>query len=351
MFKLCLLLSGLVFAVFGMSPRGGTMHYRQLGRTGWKVSEISFGAWAIGGAWGSVSDNESLAALHQAVDGGVNFLDTADVYGDGRSERRIAQLKKSRKEEVIVATKAGRRLPRQTVKGYSRENLTTWINDSLRNLGCDSLDLLQLHCPPSEVYSRPGIFGMLDDFVRAGKLRYYGVSVEKIEEALKAVEYPNVQSVQIIFNCFRQRPADRFLAEAKRKQVGVLARVPLASGLLTGKFRPDTTFAADDHRNFNRHGEAFDVGETFSGVDYRAGLEAVEEIRALLPAEVSMSQFALRWILMFDGVTCAIPGAKRPDQVIENCRASDLPLLPETTMASVRQIYEKRIAKLVEHRW
>ena len=327
------------------------LHYRQLGRTGWKVSDISFGAWAIGGAWGSVSDDESLAALHRAVDCGTNFIDTADVYGDGRSERLIAQIKKNRKDEVIVATKAGRRLPRQSVEGYSRQNLTAWVEDSLRNLSADTLDLLQLHCPPTALYDHAEVFGMLDDLVEAGKLRYYGVSVEKVDEALKAIEYPHVQSVQIIFNCFRQRPADRFLAQARKKQVGVLARVPLASGLLSGKLRADTKFAPDDHRNFNRHGEAFDVGETFSGVDYGVALEAIEEIRGLLPRGTSMSQFALRWILMFEGVTCAIPGAKRPDQVQENCGASDLPPLSDEAMAGVRRIYEKRIAPLVEHRW
>ena len=233
------------------------------------VSEISFGAWAIGGSWGQVSEKDALAALNQAVDSGVNFIDTADVYGGGRSERLIAELKKARKEEIIVATKAGRRLPRQTIEGYSRENLAAWIEDSLRNLGTETLDLLQLHCPPTELYDRPEVFGILDDFVRAGKIRYYGVSVQKVDEALKAIEYPNVQTVQIIFNCFRQRPADLFFARAKERQVGILARVPLASGLLTGKLRPDSTFAADDHRNFNRHGEAFDVGETFSGVDFQ----------------------------------------------------------------------------------
>ena len=327
------------------------MHYRQLGRTGWKVSDISFGAWAIGGGWGSASDHESLAALHRAVECGVNFIDTADVYGDGRSERLIAQLKKNRRDEVIVATKAGRRLPRQSVEGYSRQNLTAWVEDSLRNLSTDAVDLLQLHCPPTALYDHAEVFGMLDDLVEAGKLRYYGVSVEKVDEALKAIEYPEVQSVQIIFNCFRQRPADRFLDQAKIKRVGVLARVPLASGLLSGKLRADTRFAADDHRNFNRHGEAFDVGETFSGVDYNVALEAVEQIRGLLPPGISMSQFALRWILMFEGVTCAIPGAKLPDQVNDNCGASDLPPLSAEAMAGVRRIYEERIAALVEHRW
>src|SRR5216684_14527 len=327
------------------------LHYRQLGRTGWKVSDISFGAWAIGGAWGNVSDDESLAALRKAIDCGVNFIDTADVYGDGRSERLIARLKNSEKKEIVVATKAGRRLPRQTVEGYSRQNLTMWVEDSLRNLSTDSLDLLQLHCPPTALYDRPEVFGILDGLVGAGKIRYYGVSVEKIEEALKAIEFSNVQTVQIIFNCFRQRPADLFFAMAKQKQVGILARVPLASGLLTGKLHSESTFAADDHRNFNRHGEAFDVGETFSGVDYNVGLEAVEEMRALVPGGVSMSQFALRWILMFDAVTCAIPGGKRADQVANNCRASDLPPLTNEAMTAVRRIYDEKIRPLVQNRW
>src|SRR5262245_57485776 len=300
------------------------MNYRPLGRTGWKVSNISLGAWAIGGAWGNVSDDESLAALNQAIDSGVNFIDTADVYGDGRSERLIAQLKKTRKEEIIVATKAGRRLPQQTVEGYSRENLNAWIDRSLKNLSTDTIDLVQLHCPPTELYNRAEVFGMLDDLVKAGKVRYYGVSVEKVEEALKAIEYPNVQTVQIIFNCFRQKPAETFFPKAKEKRVGILARVPLASGMLTGKLHTDSQFASDDHRNFNRHGGHFDVGETFSGVDYKTGLEAVEELRKLVGGpfkpgfglsgesgtSITMTQFALRWILMFDAVTCAIPGGK-----------------------------------------
>jgi aryl-alcohol dehydrogenase-like predicted oxidoreductase len=327
------------------------MNYRPLGRTGWNVSEISFGAWAIGGSWGQVSDQEALGALNQAIDCGVNFLDTADVYGDGRSERLIAQLKKTRKDEIIVATKAGRRLAKQTVEGYSRENLTTWIEDSLRNLATDTLDLLQLHCPPTEVYYRPDIFGVLDDLVKAGKIRYYGVSVEKVEEALKAIEFPNVQTVQIIFNIFRTRPAELFFPQAQSKRVGILARVPLASGLLTGKFGRDSVFSADDHRNFNRNGEAFDMGETFSGVDYTVGLEAVEQVRGLLPAGVSMSQFALRWILMFEAVSCAIPGGKRPEQVANNCSASALPPLSSKTMAELRGIYERKIGPLVHHRW
>ncbi|MBV8570120.1 MAG: aldo/keto reductase [Acidobacteriaceae bacterium] len=327
------------------------MKYRSLGRTGWQVSEISFGAWAIGGAWGGVDDRTSLAALNKAIDLGVNFIDTADVYGDGRSERLLAQLKRDRKEQIIIATKAGRRLPAQTVAGYSRENLQAWIDESLRNLQTDCLDLLQLHCPPTDVYYRPEVFAVLDDFVRAGKIRFYGVSVERVEEALKATEFPNVQTVQIIFNSFRLRPADGFFDQAKKRRVGILARVPLASGLLTGKFRPETSFASDDHRNFNRHGEAFDVGETFSGVDYETALAAVEELRRIVPHGVSMAQFALRWILMFDAVTCAIPGGKRPQQVEENCKASDLPPLPPDAMKAVERVYRERIAPLVHQRW
>jgi len=325
--------------------------YRSFGRTGWKISEISFGAWAIGGSWGQVSDEEALGALRKAVECGVNFFDTADVYGNGRSERLIAQARKECKEEIIVATKAGRRLPRQTVEGYSAANLIGWVEDSLRNLSTDALDLLQLHGPPTELYSQPEVFEILDGLVKAGKIRYYGVSVEKVEEALKAIEQPSVQSVQIIFNCFRQRPAEEFFSRAKQRQVGVLARVPLASGLLTGKLGRDSAFAADDHRNFNRHGEAFDVGETFSGVDYNIGLEAVEEIRAIFPVGVSMSQFALRWILMFDAVSCAIPGGKRPEQVADNCRASGLPPLSSEAMAAIRRIYDEKIGPLVRDRW
>jgi len=327
------------------------MHYRSLGRTGWNVSDISFGAWAIGGAWGDVDDSQSLAALNKAVDCGVNLIDTADVYGNGRSERLIAQLKRDRREQIIVATKAGRRLPAQTVEGYTPENLRSWIDDSLRNLATDSLDLLQLHCPPTDLYYHPEAFGTLDDLVKAGKIRYYGVSVERVEEALKAIEYPNVQTVQIIFNCFRLRPPQLFFGLAKARQVGILARVPLASGLLTGKLKSDSRFAPDDHRNFNRRGEAFDVGETFSGVDYDVALAAVDQIRALVPSGVSMAQFALRWILMFDAVTCAIPGGKTPQQVENNCRASELDPLRPDTMRAIEDIYRSRIAPLVHNRW
>ena len=327
------------------------MNYRPLGRTGWKISEISFGAWAIGGAWGNVDDQESLAALHAALDGGVNFFDTADVYGDGHSERLLAILKKERKEKFYIATKAGRRLPVQTVAGYNRKNLTAWVNRSLKNLNTDTIDLLQLHCPHPEVFYRPEVFGILDDLVKAGKLRHYGVSVEKVEEALKAIEFPNVQSVQIIFNIFRQRPAELFFAEAQRRKVGILARVPLASGLLSGKISRDSKFAKDDHRNFNRHGEAFDRGETFSGVDFETGLRAVGQLKQLVPPGATLAQLALRWILESPAVTCAIPGAKRPAQVTENIAASDLKHLSPATMKKIGAIYTRQIKPLVHHYW
>jgi aryl-alcohol dehydrogenase-like predicted oxidoreductase len=327
------------------------MNYRPLGRTGWKISDISFGAWAIGGSWGSVDDAESLAALRAAIECGVNFIDTADVYGMGRSERLIAQLKRESGAEIIVATKAGRRLSPHTAAGYTEKNIVAFIEDSLRNLATDCLDLVQLHCPPTDVYYQPELFGALDRLREAGKIRHYGVSVERVEEALKAIEFPNVQTVQIIFNCFRHRPADLFFQQAAQKRVGILARVPLASGMLSGKLTRESQFAADDHRHFNRHGEAFDVGETFSGVDYGVALDAVEEIRRLLPAGISMAQFALRWILMFSAVTCAIPGGKRPSQVAENCAASGLPPLSDRTMTAVREIYDARIRAGVHQRW
>src|SRR6185312_4635004 len=273
------------------------MEYRTLGRTDWQVSAISFGAWAVGGgSFGAVNEDESMAALHRALDRGVNFFDTADVYGDGASERLMARLRKERKDPFYVTTKAGRRLPKQSVEGYSRKNLTAWVERSLKNLGTEAIDLLQLHCPPTDLYYHPEAFGILDDLVKAGKIRFYGVSVERVEEALKAIEFPGVQSVQIIYNIFRQRPADLFLPEARRRKVGVLARVPLASGMLTGKMTRESSFATDDHRNYNREGAAFDRGETFAGVPFEVGLEAVEELRALVPAGASLANFALRWI-------------------------------------------------------
>jgi aryl-alcohol dehydrogenase-like predicted oxidoreductase len=327
------------------------MEYRELGRTGWRVSTISFGAWAIGGTWGDVRDEDSMAALHRALNRGVNFFDTADVYGDGRSERLLARLKRERSEQFFIATKAGRRLEPHVADGYNRKNLTAFLERSLRNLETDAIDLLQLHCPPTEVYYRPEVFQWLDDMVRAGKIRHYGVSVERVEEALKAIEYPGVQSVQIIFNMFRQRPSELFFAEARRRKVGILARLPLSSGLLTGKFRADSAFQPDDHRAFNRNGESFDRGETFSGVDYTLGLKAVDALRPLTPPEMTMAQMAMRWILMFPEVTCAIPGAKRVDQVEENVKSADLPPLSGETMKEIRRVYDALVRDQVHQYW
>jgi aryl-alcohol dehydrogenase-like predicted oxidoreductase len=327
------------------------MQYRELGRTGWKVSAVSFGAWAIGGTWGSVQDSESLAALNRALDLGVNFFDTADVYGDGHSEKLMAQLRRQRREPFYVATKAGRRLDPHTADGYNRKNLTAFVERSLKNLETEAIDLLQLHCPPTDVYYRPEVFGVLDGLVQAGKLRYYGVSVEKVEEALKAIEFPGVQSVQIIYNIFRQRPADLFFEQAQRRKVGILARVPLASGMLTGKFTASSTFESDDHRAFNRHGEAFDRGETFAGLDYNLGLQAVGNLKPIVPAGMTMAQMALLWILMSPAVTCAIPGAKRPAQVEENAAAADFPPLTASAMDRIGAIYNSQVKPLVHPYW
>ena len=327
------------------------MEYRKLGKTGWEVSPVSFGAWAIGGDWGHVEDEKSLAALHRAVDLGVNFFDTADVYGDGRSEKLLARLRQERSETIYIATKAGRRLDPHITSGYNRQNLSDFVERSLVNLQTESIDLLQLHCPPTEVYYRPEVFDVLDDLVREGKIQHYGVSVEKVEEALKAIEYPNVKTVQIIFNIFRQRPSELFFGEAKRRNIGILARVPLASGLLTGKMTPNTEFPADDHRNYNREGEAFDRGETFAGVKYETGLKAVDELKPLVPESWTMAQFALRWILMYEAVTCAIPGAKRPAHVEDNAEAADLPPISGETMEKIQEIYDRRIREEVHHYW
>lgn len=328
------------------------MEYRRLGRTDMEVSAISFGAWAIGGSWGTVDDEQSMATLHAAIDGGVNFIDTADVYGDGRSERLVARLRRERPSDRIwVATKAGRRLPAQVCEGYTREHMAAWVDRSLQNLEMDAIDLLQLHCPPAALYHQSEVFGILDDLVTAGKLRYYGVSVHTVEEALAAMQHPGVQAVQIIFNLFRIKPAERVFPEARARQVGILARLPLASGLLTGKLRPDTVFEPDDHRAFNREGQVFDKGETLSGVPYDLGLDAVDRLRALVPDDRTMAQFALRWILMFDEVTCAIPGARTPQQARDNANAANLPPLHPRTMETVRQVYDTCIRPAVHAYW
>jgi aryl-alcohol dehydrogenase-like predicted oxidoreductase len=328
------------------------MRNHAFGRTSFTVSEIGFGAWQIGGSWGNVSEADGSKALEAALDAGVTFIDTADVYGDGRSEKIIAGVLKSRGgDRPMVATKAGRRLSPHVTEGYTKANLEGFIDRSLKNLEIDSLDLVQLHCPPTEVLYRPEVFGALDDLRKAGKIRNYGVSVEKVEEALKAIEYPDVTSIQIIYNIFRQRPADLFFRQARQKNVAVIVRVPLASGLLSGKISRDTAFAKDDHRNFNRHGDAFDVGETFAGVPFEVGLEAVEEVRKLVPAGASMAAFALKWILMNEAITVVIPGARNEAQAKGNAAAAELAALSADVMTATKEIYARLVAPHVHQRW
>ncbi len=322
------------------------MKYRELGRTGWKISSIGFGAWAIGSLWGQVDEHESVAALNRAVDLGVNFFDTADVYG---SEPLLGALRRQRREPIYIATKLGMQV-NPNARAYTRANITRFVEDSLRNLDVEAIDLMQLHCPSIQVYNAE-VFSILDDLVHQGKIRFYGVCVERIAEALQVLKFPNVQSVMIVFNLFRQRPIEDLFDEARTRRVGIIARVPLASGLLTGKMNPKTTFASDDHRSFNRAGTAFDKGETFSGVDFNAGLEAVDHLRPIVPQGWTMTQLALRWILMFDEVTCAIPGGKRPAQVEDNVGTADLPTLDEPTMARIRSVYDHYIRPQVHSKW
>ena len=327
------------------------MNYRTFGKTGWQVSEIGFGAWAIGGNWGEVSRRDADAALDAALDAGVNFIDTADVYGDGASERIIADLIERSSGRLYVATKLGRRLSPHEPDGYNLENMEAFLDRSLANLGVERIDLVQLHCPPQQVFYQPETFDALDRLVEKGKLAHWGVSVEKVEEAIKAIEYEHLASIQIIFNMFRQRPSELLFRLAKEKNVAIIVRVPLASGLLTGKLTADSTFADSDHRTFNRHGEAFDVGETFAGVDFETGLAAVNELRSLKPADSTMAQFALRWILEFDAVSVVIPGAKNPEQARANALASELAPIDWKTLGGIKRVYEERVKGEVHQRW
>ncbi|MEJ2287268.1 MAG: aldo/keto reductase [Deinococcales bacterium] len=329
------------------------MQTRRLGRTGFDIGEVGFGSWAIGGSWGQVSEEDALETLRAALDNGVTFLDTADVYGDGRSERLIRRVleERDRPEGVVVATKAGRRLDPHVASGYDYEHLSRFARRSLDNLGVEALDLLQLHCPPTDVYRADTAFEALDRMKAEGMIRHYGVSVETVEEADLAVDHEGVETVQIIYNMFRFKPADAFFPKARQRDVGVIVRVPLASGLLSGKMTRDSQFAPDDHRAFNRQGEAFDVGETFSGVDFETGLTAVEELKPLVPRGATLAQLALRWILMHPAVSVVIPGARRPDQVHDNVRASELPPLPPEAMQRVRQVYDAHIRAQVHERW
>jgi aryl-alcohol dehydrogenase-like predicted oxidoreductase len=328
------------------------MKYRPLGQTGLDVSAISLGTWQVGGGWGKPFDEAgALRIIHTAIDAGVNFIDTADGYGGGLSEKAVGAVIRSRPEKVALATKCGRRLKPHDAAGYNRENIARFVDESLTNTGMETLDLIQLHCPPTDVYYRPEVFAVLDDLKKAGKIRHYGVSVERVEEAMKAIEFPGVETVQIIFNMFRLRPAELFFEQAQKRGVGIIVRVPLASGLLTGKFTKESRFDENDHRLFNRDGQAFDKGETFSGVDYATGLEAVGQLQALFPDDFTLAQYALRWILMFDAVSCIIPGASRPDQVAGNVIAADMPPLSETQMRGVRDIYDRLIRPGVHQLW
>lgn len=327
------------------------MHYKALGRTGFEVSTISFGAWAIGGTWGTVDDAESMRTLHRALDLGVNFFDTADVYGDGHSERLLARLRRERREPFWVATKIGRRSNPHTAQSYTRENLTAYVERCLKNLEVPALDLLQIHCPPTDVFYMPEVFGVFDDFVKAGKVRNYGASIERAEEGLKALEYPNVQSLQVVFNVLRQRPAELLFPRAVERQVGILARLPLSSGMLTGRLTRSTQFHPDDHRSFNREGAAFDRGETFSGFDYEKSLAVVEKLRALLPPDMTLPELALRFIASFPAVTCSIPGARRPEQIEQNVKAASAGGLDAELMRAVTAVYEADVKPFVHQRW
>ncbi len=328
------------------------MQLRRLGKTGFNVSEISLGTWQVGGKWGDpFSHDNADHILNAAVDAGINFIDTADVYGDGESEKAVGRLVRSRSERIYVATKCGRRLQPHVSEAYQPDVLRNFVEDSLRNMQLETLDLIQLHCPPTEVYYRPEIFETFDRLKEEGKIQNLGVSVEKIEEGLKAIEFPNVCSVQIIFNMFRQRPAELFFNEAKRRDVGIIVRVPLASGLLTGRFDRNTTFSKDDHRNYNRQGDAFDKGETFSGVDYETGLAAVDELRTVFPDDKNLAPDALRWILTFDAVSCIIPGASKPEHLTSNLQALERPTPSPEQMATVEKIYDERIKNPVHYLW
>jgi aryl-alcohol dehydrogenase-like predicted oxidoreductase len=320
------------------------MKKRLLGKTGFEISEVGLGTWQVGGKWGSdFSHSNAETILNSAIDNGVNFIDTADVYSDGESEKAVGRFVRSRSERIYVATKCGRKLSPHTDSSYQTKVLRKFVEDSLKNMNLETLDLIQLHCPPTETYYRPEIFELFSILKKEGKILNLGVSVERVEEALKAIEYENVTTVQIIFNMLRLRPAEHFFAEAAKRNIGILARVPLASGLLTGKYSSSTTFGKNDHRTYNRNGEAFDKGETFSGVDYNKGLEAVEEIKKLFPGQTNLSAIALKWILMFKEVSCVIPGASRPGQVLSNVEAASLPELTSAQMEGVKQIYKQYI--------
>jgi aryl-alcohol dehydrogenase-like predicted oxidoreductase len=329
------------------------MQYRTLGKTGFKVSGISLGTWQVGGRWGEPFNEQTAErTVGRAIDQDIIFFDTADVYSDGLSERAVAGVVQAHKDQGLhIATKCGRKISPHVSEGYTPEVLQSFVEASLENMQTDCIDLIQLHCPPTEVYYRPEIFELFDKLKTQGKIRFLGVSVEKVEEALKAIEYPNVTTVQIIFNMFRHRPAELFFKEARKRNVGIIVRVPLASGLLSGKITAQTSFGKEDHRQFNRNGEAFDKGETFSGVDFDTGLKAVDKLKALFPKDYTLAQWALRWVLMFPEVSCVIPGASRPEQMEQNVKAADLPPLTAEQISGVKKIYDEYIKDPVHYLW
>ncbi len=326
------------------------MQYRKFSDLGWNVSEIGMGCWAIGSEWGEVSEVDAREVLRTSLDKGVNFFDTADVYGDGRSEKFVGELIKSTSEKIFVATKSGRRLNPHNAQGYNLKNIEEFIDRSLCNLGIECIDLLQLHCPPSEICPKKETYAMMDEIVKKGKIANYGVSVEKVSEAMDAIQFPNVKSIQIIFNIFRQKPSEFFFKEAARKKIAIIARVPLASGLLTGKMNSNSAFPKNDHRNYNINGDAFDIGETFSGVNFDQGLKVVEILKDLLPNNFSLTDLALKWILMHDEVSVVIPGAKNSSQVLKNVHASELEDI-SSLMTKINSIYDEFIKPEVQNRW
>lgn len=328
------------------------MKYRRLGKTDLNISEISLGTWQVGGKWGSGFDHDNAdQILNLAIDEGVNFIDTADVYEAGESEKAVGRIVKNRTEEIFVATKCGRQINPHVNEGYTESALRKYVEDSLQRLGLETIDLIQLHCPPTEVYYRPEIFGLFETMKTEGKIRHLGVSVEKIEQAIKAIEFDNVTTVQIIFNMFRQRPKDYFYQRAKEKDVGVIVRVPLASGLLTGKYSVDTQFGKGDHRFGNRNGELFDKGETFAGIPYETGLQAVEELKQIFPNSENLARHALRWVLDHEEVSCVIPGASRPEQVTQNNQAMTDETLSSEQMIEINRIYDQSIRHHVHQLW
>jgi aryl-alcohol dehydrogenase-like predicted oxidoreductase len=328
------------------------MNYRNLGRTGMKISEVSLGTWQVGGGWGgSFDDAVADRIINTAIDNGVNFIDTADVYDAGLSEAAVGKVVRSRSEQVFVATKCGRQVSPHVNEGYTPEGMRAFVEASLKNSGLERLDLIQLHCPPTEVFYRPEIFEVFDRLKDEGKIANLGVSVEKVEEARKAIEFDNVRSVQIIFNMFRLRPREHFFQDAVEKGIGIIVRVPLASGLLSGKITRNTTFDPKDHRTFNRDGAAFDKGETFSGVPFDTALDAVDELREVLPSDVPMAQSAIRWILDHPAVSTVIPGASRVEQVLSNIAASDAPPISPEIHDRITGVYDARIRGIVHHLW